>query len=61
MTEERKADVDARLAELEHELFLAIKQRLIEESFQWKAAIDMGPDKDPWIALLSVARVGERT
>jgi hypothetical protein len=56
MTEEKKADVDAALAELEYQLWLAVKQGVIRESFQWAATLT-AEGREPWIALLSVAEV----
>jgi hypothetical protein len=58
MSEERKADMDAELAELDFEIALAIKQRLMPDNFQWMVTVE-GPDGEPWIALLSVGKVGD--
>jgi hypothetical protein len=58
MSEERKADMEAELAELDFEIALAIKQGSMPNNFQWVAEA-IGPDGEPWIALLSIGRVGE--
>jgi hypothetical protein len=57
MSAERKADVEARLAELEYELHLAIAQGEMAKPFRWTAVINVD-GKPPYIALLSVAPVG---
>jgi hypothetical protein len=58
MSEERKADMEAELAELDFEIALAIKQGSMPNNFQWMTEA-IGPDGEPWIALLSIGRVGE--
>jgi hypothetical protein len=58
MSAERKADLEARLAELEYELHLAIAQGALTKPFRWTAAINVD-GKPPYIVLLSVAPVGE--
>jgi hypothetical protein len=65
MSEERKADMEGMLAELEYEIALAIKQGVMPKGFQWTAAVDsMIPDGNvaasptkPWIVLLTVSEV----
>ena len=56
----RKADVEAKLVELEYEIALAIRQGAVGEQFTWTQTFDHhGKDKDdPWIAVLTVAKVG---
>lgn len=56
MTKEKKADIEAALAELEHELHLAITQGAIPRMFQWQHVLT-GADGKPWIAVLTVGRV----
>lgn len=56
MSEERKADLNAAFAELEFEINLAIQESSIPVPCQW-AETFTGPDGEPWIALLTVARV----
>ena len=58
MSEERKADMEAELAELDIEIALAIKQGLMPEDFRWMSTAE-GPDGEPWIVLLSIGRVSE--
>ena len=58
MSEERKADMEAELAELDFEIALAIKQGLMPNNFQWTATAE-GPDGEPWVVLLSIGRVSE--
>jgi hypothetical protein len=58
MSEERKADMEAELAELDFEIALAIKQGLMPEDFRWMTTAK-GPDGEPWIVLLSIGRVSE--
>ena len=60
MSEEKKADIEAALAELEHAIWLAIKQGLIKERYQWTQAIHVEGIADPFIALLTIDRVGEQ-
>lgn len=66
MSEERKADIEGILAELEYEIALAIKQGVMPSPLKWTAAFDVGtPDANgvvksptkPWIALLTVSEV----
>lgn len=59
MSEERKADMEAAVAELEHAIWLAIKQGVIKDRFEWTQAIEVAGEPDPFIALLTVGRVGE--
>jgi len=56
MSEERKADMEAELAELKFEIDLSIQQGVIVKDFQWTDTF-IGPDGEPWIALLSVGKV----
>ncbi len=56
MSEQRKADMDAQLAELKFEVDLAIQQDVMPDNFQWTDTF-MGPDGEPWIALLSIGKV----
>jgi hypothetical protein len=56
MSSERKADIDAQLAELKFEIDLAIQQGAMPDNFQWTDAIQ-GPDGEPWIVLLSIGKV----
>jgi hypothetical protein len=58
MSEERKADLPAVLAELEFELNLAIQDSSIPVPFQWTETFT-GPDGEPWIALMTVGRVAK--
>jgi hypothetical protein len=57
MSDDRKADIEARLVELEHELWLAISQGALVSPLQWTAAINVD-GKPPYIVLLNVAPVG---
>jgi hypothetical protein len=62
MTKERKADVEAKLAELEYEIALAIRQNAMDEKFTWMATFSgptpaAGKPEKPWIAVLSVGKV----
>lgn len=59
MSEERKADMDAAVAELEHAIWLAIKQGAIKDDFNWTAAIEVEGLPDPFFVALTVGRVGE--
>ncbi len=59
MSEQRKADMEAELAELKFEVDLAIQQGAMPDNFQWSDTF-MGPDGEPWIALLSISKVGEK-
>lgn len=56
MSQERKSDIEAQLTELKFEIDLAIQQGAMPDNFQWTDAIH-GPDGEPWIVLLSVAKV----
>jgi hypothetical protein len=56
MSEERKADMEAALAELEFEINLAIQDGSIPVPFQWKATFT-GPDGEPWFAAMTIGRV----
>ena len=58
MSEERKADMEAELAELDFEIALAIRQDAMPDHFQWTTTIE-GPDGEPWIVLLSIGKVGK--
>jgi hypothetical protein len=57
MSEERKANVEAMVAELEHALWLAIKQGAIKPPYQWSTVIET--EGDPWFAVLTVGQVEE--
>ena len=57
MSEQRKADIEAELAELAFEIELAIEQGAMPEDFRWTTTFE-GPDGEPWIALLSIGKVG---
>jgi hypothetical protein len=61
MTEERKADVEGRLAELEYEIALAIRQGAIEAKFTWLASFSgrstPGQPEECWFAVLTVGQV----
>ena len=56
MSEERKADMEAELAELNFEIDLAIQQGAMPNTFNWTATFN-GPDGEPWIAVLTIGRV----
>jgi hypothetical protein len=56
MSEQRKADIEAELAELAFEIELAIEQGAMPENFHWSTEAT-GPDGEPWIVLLSVGKV----
>jgi hypothetical protein len=58
MSEERKADMEAALAELEFEIALAVKQGVMPDKFQWTETLT-GPDGEPWIALMTIAKVSK--
>ena len=61
MTKERKADVQAKLCELEYEIALAIRQGASGEQYTWTQTFDHHEAKkpdEPWIAVLTVAKVG---
>ena len=58
MSKERKADMEAELAELAFEIELAVKQGLMPEDFRWTITFE-APDGEPWIVLLSIGKVGE--
>jgi hypothetical protein len=58
MSEERKADMEAELAELDFEIALAIRQGVMPDNFQWTMTTE-GPDGEPWIALLTIGKVGD--
>jgi hypothetical protein len=58
VSEERKADMEAALVELEFEIALAIKQGLMPDNFQWMASA-IGPDGEPWFAVLTIGKVTE--
>jgi hypothetical protein len=58
MSEERKADLPAALAELEYEINLAIQQSTIPVPFNWTETFT-GPDGEPWFALMTVGRVAK--
>ena len=58
-TEPRKADVEARLAELEYEIALAIRQGGMEDKFNWLATFSGPTEAKPeehWIAVLTVGK-----
>jgi hypothetical protein len=62
VTKERRADVEARLAELEYEIALAIRQGQIDEKFNWMAtfsgrAPQQGQPEEPWFAVLTIGKV----
>jgi hypothetical protein len=61
MSAERKADIEAALAELEYEIALAIRQGAMKDKFQWMATFHAnhvpGQPEEPWIAVLSVGKV----
>jgi hypothetical protein len=61
VTTERKADVEAKIAELEYEIALAIRQGVMDEKFSWMATFSErsapGKPEQPWIAVLSVGKV----
>lgn len=59
MSEEKKADMDAAVAELEHAIWLAIKQGVIKDRFNWTQAIEVEGLPDPYLVLLTVGRAGE--
>jgi hypothetical protein len=59
MSEERKANLEAMLAELEHELWLAVLQGELVNPLQWTAVIH-AEGKPPFIAILSVDKVEEQ-
>jgi hypothetical protein len=55
----RKADVAARLAELEYEIALAIRQGGMEDKFNWLATFSGPTEAKPeehWIAVLTVGK-----
>jgi hypothetical protein len=56
MSEERKADMPAALAELEYEINLAIQDGSIPIPFQWTETF-IGPDGEPWIELVTISKV----
>jgi hypothetical protein len=57
MSEERKADMEAALAELEYEINLAIQSgRIPDDKLDWQETFT-GPDGEPWIALLTIGKV----
>lgn len=58
MSEERKADMEAELAELKFEIELAIKQGVMPQKFNWTETFE-GPDGEPWIALMTIEKVGK--
>jgi hypothetical protein len=53
MSAERKADMEAALAELAFEIELALKQGRIADAFHWMMTAT-GPDDAPWIAALTI-------
>jgi hypothetical protein len=57
MTEERKADVEAAIAALEYELWLAIRQGSLVGELKWTKAIDPPGATNPYVVLLTVAEV----
>lgn len=62
MKDERKADVWAKLAELEHEIALAIRQGVMDETFNWTTTFSvpsspLGKPEQLWIAVLTTGRV----
>lgn len=59
VTQEKKADVPAAMAELEHELWRAINQGAITNNFQWTAVLKRDSDGEPFIAVLTVGHAGE--
>lgn len=58
MTAERKADLEGRLAELEHEIWLAIRQGELKALHHWTLSIE-GPN-EPWFAVLTVGPVEDK-
>jgi hypothetical protein len=56
MSEERKADMEAALAELDFEIALAIKQGAMPDNFQWTTTAE-GPDGEPWFAVMTIGKV----
>lgn len=58
MSEERKADMDAELAELKFEIDLAIQQEAMPDKFHWSDTF-LGPDGEPWIAVMTIGKVIE--
>jgi hypothetical protein len=56
MSEQRKADMDAQIAELKFEIDLAIQQGSMPVRFEWNDAME-GPDREPWIVMLTIAKV----
>jgi hypothetical protein len=61
MTHERKADLDGKLADLEHEIFLALKQGAFagHAPFQWKAIIRDGDTIGAALLTIVVIRASE--
>lgn len=59
MSDERKADMDAALAELEYAIWLAIRQGVIKDRFSWTQAIEVEGIADPYFVALTIGRVGE--
>jgi hypothetical protein len=55
MSAERKADLEAALAELAYEIDLAVRQGL-PELFQWETTMK-GPDGQTWTAILTIGKV----
>jgi hypothetical protein len=56
MSEERKADMEAQLAELQFEIELAISQGMMPKTLNWTVTAE-GPDGEPWIAVLTIGKV----
>lgn len=62
MSKERKADMEAALAELAFEIELAIKQGLMTDKFQWMTTCSGPPDanaEEHWFAVLTIGSVGK--
>ena len=59
MTKEKKADMEAATAELEHEIHLAVQQGAITDRFEWTRVVKRDVDGEPFICILTVAHVAE--
>ena len=62
MSEQRKADIEAALAELKFEIDLAISQGAMPSNFTWQSDFEgppetQGESSQPWFAVLTIGKV----
>jgi len=59
--EERRADIEGKLVELEHEIALAVRQGVMKDKHTWMATFPAlstpGKPEEGWIAVLTMGKV----